>query len=375
MVGEMNSAPEGTMPLQAHATTWSPSNVKIALNLTLNACMVPTAEEGGLRLDAGHVVVLDDLLDPASCESIRSWLGVATPPSTVPPSDRWERCTADGVDGATTYGLKDSALHELESSPPAGILELNSRLLRLFPDVHIVHQFSQQGDGHTCERYVANAAVAGDVFAWHLDADPSSMPPPFGGYVNRERGKPLYVSAVLYLDADWPVDFGAESLFLDPPTGTGVFIRPKAGRVVLMDQDVPHRLSPPAACAGRPRYSLVWKLLFCPRDGGQRCCIARPEWGRPIPFGSDARVAQLRRDLQLRRESQAPRGRKRAAEEPPMTEPRAKAGPSAAATHSGANKRRRESGEAQADDSDPDAPTTSAAKRAAVATAVDMEHG
>ena len=369
----MEGAPEGTTALQAHATTWSPGDVKIALNLTLNACMVPSLEaESGLRLDAGHVVVLDDLLDAAGCQSIRAWLGVSEPPSAAPPADRWERCTADGVDGAATYGLKDSALRELETTPPAGVLELNSRLLRLFPDVHIVHQFSQQGEGHTCERYVANAAVAGDTFAWHLDADPSAMPPPFGGYVNRERGKPLYVSAVLYLDADWPDDFGAESLFLDPPTACGIFVRPKAGRVVLMDQDVPHRLSPPAPCAGRPRYSLVWKLLFCPKAAGQRCCIARPEWGRPIPFGSEARVAQLGRDLQLRRESQAARGKKRPAEEPPMTEPRPKA---AAATHSGANKRRRENGEVQAADSDPDAPTTSAAKRAAVATAVDMDDG
>jgi hypothetical protein len=66
-----------------------------------------------------------------------------------------------------------------------------------------------------------------------------------------------------------------------------------------MDQDVLHRLSPPSRAAGRPRYSLVWKLVFLPRRPGQplACCIARPEWGRPTPFGSAARVAMVARAL------------------------------------------------------------------------------
>ena len=45
-------------------------------------------------------------------------------------------------------------------------------------------------------------------------------------------------------------------------TDVGVVVRPKRGRAVLMDQDVLHRVSAPSASAeGRPRYSLVWKLV------------------------------------------------------------------------------------------------------------------
>ncbi len=45
-------------------------------------------------------------------------------------------------------------------------------------------------------------------------------------------------------------------------TDVGVMVRPKRGRAVLMDQDVLHRVSAPSASAeGRPRYSLVWKLV------------------------------------------------------------------------------------------------------------------
>ena len=45
-------------------------------------------------------------------------------------------------------------------------------------------------------------------------------------------------------------------------TDVGVVVRPKRGRALLMDQDVLHRVSAPSASAeGRPRYSLVWKLV------------------------------------------------------------------------------------------------------------------
>lgn len=95
--------------------------------------------------------------------------------------------------------------------------------------------------------------------------------------------------------------FCRRSLFLDPATGSGVIVRPQPGRCVLMDADLLHRLSPPSRMAGKPRYSLVWKLALVPKVAArarssnaappgeqQQCSIARPEWGRPLPFGSAA---------------------------------------------------------------------------------------
>ena len=55
-----------------------------------------------------------------------------------------------------------------------------------------------------------------------------------------------------------------------------------------MDQDIMHRLSPPSRLAERPRYSLVWKLVFVPKKGKRSNQIARKEWGRPTYFGSAA---------------------------------------------------------------------------------------
>ena len=54
-----------------------------------------------------------------------------------------------------------------------------------------------------------------------------------------QPGKPLFVSMLIYLDDDWPIEQHAETLAIDFDTDTGVFVRPRPGRVVLMDQ-VPH---------------------------------------------------------------------------------------------------------------------------------------
>lgn len=140
--------------------------------------------------------------------------------------------------------------------------------------------------------FVANAVSHGEHYDWHLDMDPQQLasgtpaspahsarprtrtatplsatkrvrlssvffsPPPqppaspwatyHGLYPNREPDRPLFVSMLIYPQGSWPQDFDAETLFLDPETGTGVFSRPAPYRVVLMDQDVPHRISGPS---------------------------------------------------------------------------------------------------------------------------------
>ena len=265
-------------PVKTHATAWAPAAVRVALNATLDGCLVPSAAEGGLRVDCAHVCVLDGLAGAGVCDSIRARL-LCSGGGAAPPVGTWERRTADSPDAQRTFGLTHAAMRELERSPPAGVVELQSRLSLLYGADHVVcHQPLLDGDGDAvCERFVANAAVCGDEFSWHLDADPSAFPPcewtaAHGTYTNRERGKPLFVSVILYLDEEWPDEFGAETHFLDRQTGLGFFVRPKCGRVVVMDQDVLHRLSPPSRQAGRPRYSLVWKVRW---RATQRCSPPR----------------------------------------------------------------------------------------------------
>jgi len=114
-------------------------------------------------------------------------------------------------------------------------------------------------------------------------------------YTNREAGKPLFVSVLMYLDGTWPDAFHAETLILDEAAQVGLAVRPKGGRLLLMDQDCPHRISSPSSTADRPRYSLVWKSVWFPRtalDGTPSPTpvpgLCRPEWGLPSTIGTAA---------------------------------------------------------------------------------------
>ena len=122
--------------------------------------------------------------------------------------------------------------------------------------------------------------------------NPYPLPHP-GDYTNGTAGKPLFVSLIVYPDEVWRQDWDAETLFLEPSTGAGLIVQPRPGRAVLMHQDVLHRVSTPSALACRPRYSLVWKLIFLPRPrsdsdrstvAAARETICRPEWGEPVRF-------------------------------------------------------------------------------------------
>lgn len=48
--------------------------------------------------------------------------------------------------------------------------------------------------------------------------------------------------------------------------------------------------TPSQLACGRPRFSLVWKLAFLPRDPAAAPSLARPQWGPSTPFGSAARL-------------------------------------------------------------------------------------
>lgn len=87
----------------------------------------------------------------------------------------------------------------------------------------------------------------------------------------REPGQPLLATLLLYLDADWAREWDAETLFLDGPTGTGVFVRPRGGRAVIMDQDVTHRISTPSKVSARTLATRGRALCaaVCSRAGGE----------------------------------------------------------------------------------------------------------
>ncbi|MEW5307344.1 MAG: hypothetical protein WDW36_009748 [Sanguina aurantia] len=387
------------LPLDTHPTEWVPEDVKVTLNITLDACIVPVGSGGGARVDFASLVVLDDFFGEQERLSLLDFLTEAGwDHDQGPPSEQWERATADAALMPRTWGLKDDALRRFATASLPAKLEIQSRLCKLYPQFKVIHMpsgsiqsASSAADPSTasgpnvaehpatgdcggavsnraaapaaephaaephaadharpgsdpcplagasaregcdaddpdqlatvdCNAFVANAAVHGDAYSWHVDADPSVMPHSpwtqcYGHYFNREPSKPLFVSLLLYLNDSWPRELDAETLFLDSATDTGILVRPKKYRAVLMDQDVLHRLSAPSRLAqGRPRYSLVWKLVFLPLGGAQPS-IARPEWGPPTAFGSAAKMQAAAKQMA----SQAKRTRR----EPAWGQPRA----------------------------------------------------
>ena len=317
---------------------WKPSDVKVAMNITLDASFVPATANAldlssmpgaprGCRASVSRVVALDNLIDDTALRSIKFSYGALD--GVAHYGSYWERRTADDDVAKPTWGLRqfnmDLLVNEItrgeDPDNPNSFKEFHSRLQALYPDWIICHmpadalvapegeevEDDDEREKYRGESFVANAAVFGDEYRWHVDADPSSFPDScewvktYGDYVNGEPGKPLFVSAIIYPNETWQEgEWGAETHFTDKDSGVGAMVAPRPGRVVLMDQDVTHRVSPPTRAAGeRARYSLVYKLVFFPRECGKGKAelwergIARPEWGVPSPIGSAAKLAAI----------------------------------------------------------------------------------
>jgi len=289
-------------PLATHDTEWLASQARVTLNATLDRTELDT---GASR--CCNLIVLDDFFGERERSELMHVLAGPEHEShnkPHPPPSKWERTTSDGKDLPVTYGPKLEVLEQLESGEVEAVREIWSRLCKLYPEYDVCLQpankhfvtNSNQTPQHVCLPVVGNAPVPGDQFTYHYDGDPASFPPSnwtrsFGSYVNHEPGKPLFVSLIIYLCKFWRRDMLAETLFLDDETSTGIFIRPRPYRAVLMDQDVLHRISAPSNLAKMPRYSAVWKLVIVPKPG-VTASLALPEWGKPLAFGSTAAKAE-----------------------------------------------------------------------------------
>jgi len=95
----------------------------------------------------------------------------------------------------------------------------------------------------------------------------------------------------VYLNERWLPEWGAATVCLDPPTAGTLHVQPSPGRVVVMDQDVSHKVTAPTeAAGGRPRYSLVWKLVLHAKENQAAGTSSfGSEWGTPTEFGSASR--------------------------------------------------------------------------------------
>jgi hypothetical protein len=293
-------------------SSWNVESIVVAMNVRLDGCIVPSSVSATVpaRVSYSHVVVLDNFLDDNVRLPLLECLSEIHVDKDVETfrlrEEIWDRKTSDRAGSRPTWGITDDCLDALRSHP--SLIEIMSRLSRLYPEYDIAFlpsdDIQDETQASNCSNILVNAAVEGDQYEYHVDADPTSFPSSsswvqkYGDYFNGEPGKPLLVSLVAYLNSSWGVNDGADTLVLDLDSDTGVFIRPKAGRVILMHQDVLHRLSSPTTWAcGRPRFSIVLKLMFIPKDDLTACSISRKEFGRVVSFGSASKIDNVLRNI------------------------------------------------------------------------------
>ncbi|KAL9186375.1 hypothetical protein ACHAXT_005613 [Thalassiosira profunda] len=279
----------------------------------IDGAMIESIDSPGqTHFDTSSILVFDNLLDdsllrerllnvvkgyPEAGSDDDGWNDVENGPNP----NRWVRGGLMDVEGDNSdeddgpcWGLTDEATMDICYNDHPAIAEFESRLTaQLFPDFN-VSRLPEAVLGGCVSPLTANAPTHGDAFSYHIDADPMQVPPSpwddvFGRYPNRSRGKPRFVSCLLYLNSEWDESWGAPTRFLDPPTEETYEVYPKPGRCVIMDQDVSHTVVAPTAAAGkRPRYSLVWKLILHPKKEGQdmKDLSSGRRWPDPVIVGS-----------------------------------------------------------------------------------------
>jgi len=258
--------------------------------------------------DTSTIIVLDDLISDNLRQRLLDTVHGRTTDTTTaryddtngPDPTRWirgglEDTPSPSNEASSSWGLTEQATLDLcADDPPHGaVREVEAILSRLFSSSSsssppgdggfVVSRFPEAVLGADVSPLTANAPMYGNEFAYHIDADPNLAPASpwtdvYGRYPNRTNGRPRFITCLIYLNppTTWNYappssgGYGAPTRFYDPPTSLTYDVCPKAGRIVIMDQDVTHTVVPPGKGAGgRPRYSLVWKLVLHPVVEGQ----------------------------------------------------------------------------------------------------------
>lgn len=76
------------------------------------------------------MVVLDNFFGAKELQGLLQALTGSCKPPSNPPSQQWERNTADDAHGSKTWGLKADLLQELAANPTEAMIEIQSRLVR-----------------------------------------------------------------------------------------------------------------------------------------------------------------------------------------------------------------------------------------------------
>jgi len=130
-------------PLETNdSCTWDPSTLTVALNLEIDGAFVRSralSDHGALeRWDTGRLVVLDGFLDESERVALLEQLTKpGFDPNQPPPADKWEPSLSDLPGLPETLGLRPAVLEQLCNQPSEAVLEVQSRLAKLYPEYDV----------------------------------------------------------------------------------------------------------------------------------------------------------------------------------------------------------------------------------------------
>jgi SM-20-related protein len=95
------------------------------------------------------------------------------------------------------------------------------------------------------QRAYVNSSVYGDVYYTHRDCS-----------AHRD-----HVTVLYYVDPDWQMDWGGETIFYDDDYESQLVVTPRAGRMVISRGAILHRGTVPTRACHEERHTIAYKLL------------------------------------------------------------------------------------------------------------------
>ncbi len=120
--------------------------------------------------------------------------------------------------------------------------------LRIDPFFLRLRQVAEQmfpGEVLRDQRAYVNSSVFGDMYYAHRDCSPHRN----------------HVTILYYVNLNWQIDWGGETIFYDDNNEAQLAVAPKPGRMVISRGAILHRGTVPTRACHEERYTIAYKLL------------------------------------------------------------------------------------------------------------------
>ena len=154
--------------------------------------------------------------------------------------------TLDSVVRTLRYQRKEKSRPDVP--PSAASADIADAALGVDPFFLRLRQAAEQmfpGEVLRDQRAYVNSSVYGDSYYAHRDCSAHRR----------------HVTVLYYVNLNWQVDWGGETIFYDDDYEPQVVVGPKAGRMVISRGAILHRGTVPTRACHEERYTIAYKLL------------------------------------------------------------------------------------------------------------------